>query len=69
MEHGTSKHLVCKKEEIKCNSIIKHYKKWLTLKMLRNKTYKKHNLNWLKILDHPKRLLKIGGSGSGKASS
>ena len=22
MEHGTSKHLVCKKEEIKCNSII-----------------------------------------------
>ena len=37
--------------------------------MLRNKTYKKHNLNWLKILDHPKRLLKIEGSGSGKASS
>ena len=24
--HGTSKDLVCKKEEIKCNNIIKQYK-------------------------------------------
>ena len=24
--HGTSKDLVCKKEEIKCNDIIKQYK-------------------------------------------
>ena len=24
--HGTNKNLVCKKEEIKCNNIIKQYK-------------------------------------------
>ena len=24
--HGTSKDLVCKKEEVKCNNIIKQYK-------------------------------------------
>ena len=36
--HGASKCLVCKKEESKCNNIIKHYKKWLTLTMLWKKT-------------------------------
>ena len=36
--YGTSKDLVCKKEEIKCNNIIKQYKKWLTLMMLQKKT-------------------------------
>ena len=30
---------------------------------------KKHNLNWPQILDHPYRILIIGGSGSGKANS
>ena len=29
--YGTSKDLVSEKEEIKCNRIIKRYKKWLTL--------------------------------------
>ena len=24
--HGTSKDLICKKEEIKCNNIVKQYK-------------------------------------------
>ena len=33
---GTSKDLVDEKEEIKCNNIIKRYKKWLTL-MLQKK--------------------------------
>ena len=32
--YGTSKYLVSDKEEIKCNNIIKRYKKWLTLMML-----------------------------------
>ena len=32
-----------------------------------NKT--KHNKNWPNILDHPYRILKIGGSGSGKTNS
>ena len=35
---GTSKDLVCEKEEIKCKNIIKHSKRWLTLNILQNKT-------------------------------
>ena len=33
-----SKVIVSEKEDIKCNSIIKKYKKWLTLMMLLKKT-------------------------------
>ena len=33
-EYGTSKDLVIDKEDIKCNNIIKRYKKWLTFMML-----------------------------------
>ena len=36
--YGTSKDLVSEKEVIKCNSIIKRYKKGLNLMMLQNKT-------------------------------
>ena len=36
--YGTIKDLVSEKEEIKCNNIIKRYKKWLTLIMLQIKT-------------------------------
>ena len=36
-EKGTSKDLVCKKEEIKYNNVIKQYKKWSTLMMLHKK--------------------------------
>ena len=36
--YGTSKDLLSGKEEIKCNNIIKRYKKWLTLMMLQKKT-------------------------------
>ena len=32
--YGTSKDLLSNKEKIKCNNIIKRYKKWLTLMML-----------------------------------
>ena len=32
--YGRSKGLVSDKEEIKCNNIVKPYKKWLTLVML-----------------------------------
>ena len=35
---GKGKDLVSEKEEIKCNNIIKRYKKWLTLMMLQKKT-------------------------------
>ena len=36
--HGTSKDLLKEKEEIKCNNIIKWYKKWLTSMMLQKET-------------------------------
>ena len=32
--YGTSKDLVIDKEDIKCNNIIKRYKKWLTFMTL-----------------------------------
>ena len=35
--YGTSKDLVCRKENIKCNNIIKQYKKCLTLITLQKK--------------------------------
>ena len=36
--YRTTKDLVGEKEDIKCNNIIKWYKKWLTLIMLQKKT-------------------------------
>ena len=38
--YGMRKYLVSKKEEIKCNNMIKKYKNWLTLMMLQKKTKK-----------------------------
>ena len=38
--YGTSNDLVSEKEEIKCYNIIKQYKKWLTLMVLKKKTQK-----------------------------
>ena len=35
--YRTRKDLVNEKEEIKCNNIIKRYKKWLNLMMLQKK--------------------------------
>ena len=32
--YGTTKDLVSDEEEIKCNNIIKRYKKWLSLMIL-----------------------------------
>ena len=41
--HGTSKDLVCKKNEIKCNNIIKQYKNVLTsIILLKNKRKEKN---------------------------
>ena len=36
--YGTSKDLICKKKETKCNNVIKQNKIWLTLMMLQKKT-------------------------------
>ena len=35
--YGRNKDLVCKREEIQCNNIIKQYKKYLTLIILQKK--------------------------------
>ena len=69
-----SKDLVCNKEEIKCNNIVKQYKNvklWLWYKMRPwdHKTIKEHNPNWPEILDHPYRILIIGSSGSRKTNA
>ena len=57
--HGTSRYLVCKKEEIKCTNIIKKYKNVI----------KEHNPNWPDIPDHAYRILIVGGSESGKTNA
>ena len=36
--YRTNEDIKHRKEEIKCNNIIKHYKKWITMKMLQKKT-------------------------------
>ena len=36
-EYGTNDEITQRKEEIKCNNIIKQYKKWLILMTLQNK--------------------------------
>ena len=51
--YGTSKDLICMKEKIKRNNIIKQYK----------------NVYEPEILDHPHRILTIGGFGSGKTNA
>ena len=59
---------VCKKERIRCDNIIKQYKRLLTLIVLQKKT-KEHNPNLPQIPDHPYRILVIGRSGSGKTNA
>ena len=36
--YGTKKDLVREKDKIRCNNVIKQYKKWLTSMMLQKKT-------------------------------
>ena len=44
-EKGTSKDLVCKKEEIKYNNIIKQYKKMIDFDDVKQKKIIEHNPN------------------------
>ena len=41
----------------------------INLDSITNENYKKHNKKWPYILDHPYRILIIGGSGSGKTNA
>ena len=63
-----NKNLVCKKEKIKCNNIIKN-KKMFNFDYITKEDIKKHNPNWPKIPDHPYRILIAWGSGSGKTNA
>ena len=65
-EYGMSKDLAKEKEEIKCNNIIKRYKKRLTLIMSQKKTQKNIIRIGHKFLI---RILIVGGPGSGKTNS
>ena len=62
-----NKDLVCKKEEIKCNNIIKQCKMINSDDVTRK--HKELNPNWPQIPAHPHRILIIGGSGSGKTNA
>ena len=66
--YGMSKDLVSEKEEIKCKSIIKRYKKSSILIMLQKKPRKEHDINWPQIPNHSYRILITGGSASGKTN-
>ena len=67
--YRTSKDLVSEKEEIKCNHIIKRYKKMINFDDDTKENIKDCNPNWPQLPDHPYRVLIIGGSGSGKRNS
>ena len=58
-----SKDLVCKKEEIKCNSKIKQYK-MINFDDITREKIKEHNPNLPDISDHPYRILINEGCGS-----
>ena len=51
-----NKCLVCMKEEIKCNNIIKQ-SKMFNFDFITKEDIKKHNPNWPEISDHPYRIL------------
>ena len=59
--YGTSKDLVSEKEEIKCNNIIKRFKKMINFGDVTSENIKKHKLNWRKTPDYPYTILIIVG--------
>ena len=68
--YGMKKDIVSKKEEIKCNNIIKQLKKIIiNSDDVTKENRKENNPNWLQVPDRPYRTSIIGGSGSGKTNS
>ena len=63
--YGTSRGLICKKEKIKRDNIIKQYKK-INFDYITKKDIKENNSKWPQIPDHPYRIIIVGGSGSGR---
>ena len=68
--YRTSKGLVCQKEEIKCNDIIKQYNSVEVLIILQKQAdIKEHNSNWPETPDHRYRIVTVGGSESCKTNA
>ena len=67
--YRTKKDLVSEKEVIKCNKIIRWYKKMINFDNITKENIKEHNPDWPRISDHQYRILIIGGSISGKRNS
>ena len=65
-KYETRKYLLSRKYEIKCNNIIKQYKKWFN--DVTKKNVKKYNPNWPPISNHSYRILIIGGLQSRKTN-
>ena len=68
MVYGTSKDLMCKKEKINRNNIIKQYKNF-QLNQIAKEDIKEHSSKWTEIPNHRYRILIIGGSTSEKANT
>ena len=47
----------------------KTIQKMINFNDITKENIKQHNPNWLQIVDHPYRILIIGGSGSGKTNT
>ena len=61
-----SKHSICKNENIE----TKYLNEYTVCRIRKEgEDIKKHNLNWPQTPDHPCRILKVGGSGSGKTNA
>ena len=64
--------LICKKEEIKWNNIVKKNKqsktKMINFDVVTKDNIKEHIPNWPQIPDHPYKVLIIGVSGYGKTN-
>ena len=63
--YETSKCLIPKNEEIKCNNMTKNITKMIDFDDFTGENMKKHNPNQPQNADHPYRILIIGGAGSG----
>ena len=66
--YGMNKDLVCEKEEIKCNNIIKQYKN-VNFDYITKEDIKEHEPYWPEIPNNPYGIFVIRGSGSGKTNA
>ena len=63
-----SKDLKSEKEEIKSDN-IRNNTKMINFDDIIKENITEHNPNWLQVSDHQRRILIIGGSGSGRTNS